>query len=161
MKINILFTIITSMLLFVVSPAISLSSNDIESISHINPVNLRCEYLINPLGIDIASPRLSWNLNSEERNQKQHAYQIMVSESAKDLKLNKGELWDTGKIVSDQCLHIRYKGKKLASRMKVYWKVRVWDEEDQPSAWSSVANWEMSFLGQIRLEGQLDRCRRG
>jgi len=60
--------------------------------------------------------------------------------------MEKGDLWDTGKIVSEECLHIRYGGKKLQSGMKVFWKVRVWDGNDTASDWSSAANWEMSFL---------------
>jgi len=146
MKINFLFIIIMSMILFIGSQAKHISSDTLESKVAIQPGNLRCEYLINPLGIDTPAPRLSWNLSTDKQNQKQQAYQILASESKKNLNSDKGDLWDTGKIISDQCLHIPYEGKDLASRMKIYWKVRVWDQEDLPSEWSSIAEWEMSFL---------------
>src|SRR5271163_2842329 len=63
---------------------------------------LRCEYLENPLGIDVRQPRLNWILDSGERGQKQTAYQILVASRADELKNDRGDLWDSGKISSDQ-----------------------------------------------------------
>src|SRR6185369_12610934 len=83
---------------------------------------LRCEYLKNPLGIDTASPRLSWILDSDERGEKQTAYQILVASSAEELKKDSGDLWDSGKVVSDQTTFVAYAGKALASRAACFWK---------------------------------------
>jgi hypothetical protein len=107
---------------------------------------LRCEYLENPLGIDAAQPRLSWILDSNERGQRQTAYQILAASSADELKKDRGDLWDSGKVSSDQTTFVTYGGKPLASRQACFWKVRSWDQDGQPSPWSKVAFWEMGLL---------------
>src|ERR1019366_3065347 len=72
--------------------------------------NLRCEYLTEPLGIDAASPRLSWIIISGQRGEQQTAYQILVASSAKMLSQDKGDLWDSGKVASDENSQIAYAG---------------------------------------------------
>jgi len=107
---------------------------------------LRCEYLDNPLGIDARQPRLSWTLESSERGQKQTAYQILVASSADGLKAGHADLWDSGKIVSDQTTFVVYAGKPLAARQTCFWKVRSWDKNGNTSPWSDPARWEMGLL---------------
>ena len=107
---------------------------------------LRCEYLTDPLGIDAASPRLSWTINSSRRGELQTAYQVLVASSAKLLGKDKGDLWDSGKVASDEQSQIVYSGSPLLSRQSCYWKVRIWDREGKPSAWSPVAQWQMGLL---------------
>ena len=108
--------------------------------------NLRCEYLVNPMGIDAVEPRLSWILESEKRSCMQSAYHILVASSAETLERNRGDLWNSGKVRSDQTSQIMYKGKPLKSRMRCYWKVRIWDEHDRDTAWSKPATWTMGLL---------------
>lgn len=108
--------------------------------------NLRCEYLVNPLGIDATSPRLSWTITSERRGEKQTAYQVMVASTAKLLDAGQGDLWDIGKVISDETSQIVYAGKPLTSRQSCFWKVRVWDRDGKLGAWSSVAQWHMGLL---------------
>jgi alpha-L-rhamnosidase len=108
--------------------------------------SLRCEYLKNPLGIDIASPRLSWVLESEERGQKQTSYQIIVASSPELLSKDQGDLWDSGKVASDLAIQIQYAGKTLRSRTACFWKVKVADANGNESAWSENASWEMGLL---------------
>lgn len=108
--------------------------------------NLRCEYRINPLGIDVIKPGLSWVLSSHQRGQNQTAYQILVASSPETLSKDQGDLWDSGKVASDQQLHITYGGKPLASRQRCHWKARVWDQSGEPSAWSEPALWSMGLL---------------
>ena len=109
--------------------------------------NLRCEYLTNPLGIDPVAPRLSWELNAkDERQFKQTAYQILVASSEDILKSDKGDLWDSGKAVSDQQNQIEYSGKPLVSLARCFWKARIWDKEGKASAWSKPALWTMGIL---------------
>ena len=108
--------------------------------------NLRCESLENPLGIDATQPRLSWQLSSGERGQKQTAYQILVAASEKNLAKDKGDLWDSGKISSDQSIQVDYAGQPLASRAQCFWKVRVWDKDGKVSGWSKPALWTMGLL---------------
>jgi alpha-L-rhamnosidase len=71
--------------------------------------NLKCDYLINPLGIDKPNPRLSWKLESDQRGQKQSAYQVIVASSRDKLDKDVGDLWDSGSIESDQSLNVVYK----------------------------------------------------
>ncbi|MCK5702708.1 MAG: alpha-L-rhamnosidase N-terminal domain-containing protein, partial [Cyclobacteriaceae bacterium] len=94
----------------------------------------------------MSTPRLSWILNSEGKSIEQSAYQILVATNQEILQKDSSDLWNTGKISTDQSIHIKYEGKKLESGMRVFWKVRIWDEHNQPTAWSDVAFWEMSLL---------------
>ena len=112
----------------------------------LEPVELRCEYRVNPLGIDDVQPRLSWQLKADKRGQKQSAYRILVASSAEKLEQDQGDLWDTGKVASDQSIQMAYKGKQLESRMQCFWKVMVWGNDAKPSAWSTPALWSMGLL---------------
>ncbi|HEY4416555.1 MAG TPA: glycoside hydrolase family 78 protein [Verrucomicrobiae bacterium] len=106
----------------------------------------RCEYLDNPLGIDAAQPRLNWVLASDQRGDKQTAYQILVASSAELLATDKGDLWDSGKVASDESTQIIYQGQPLDSRQDCFWKVRVWDANGSPGEWGPVAHWQMGLL---------------
>ncbi len=108
--------------------------------------NLRCEYLVSPLGIDSINPRLSWILESDERGQYQTSYRIIVASNKDLIEKAKGDLWDTGKINSDESIQIVYAGKPLKSKMHCYWKVKVWDKDDIESEWSNSAIWTMGLL---------------
>ena len=121
--------------------------------------NLRCEYFSEPIGIDVIQPRLSWNIEEKEtgsdsRGLKQVAYQVLVASTADLLKRDKGDLWDSGKVLSDQSQQVKFLGKPLNSRMECYWKVRVWTnsggveltQEGKTSAWSHHATWTMGLL---------------
>ena len=109
--------------------------------------NLRCEYRVNPLGIDAAQPRISWMMTGGQvRGLRQTAYQVLVASSGKLLESDQGDLWDSGKVVSSQSLQIEYNGKPLASQQGYHWKVRVWDADGKASAWSRPATWEMGLL---------------
>jgi len=110
------------------------------------PGDLRCEYLVNPLGIGVAQPRLSWIVQSEERGQVQTAYRILVASDPKYLEDGRGDLWDTGKVTSNRSIQMVYEGKPLPSQMRCYWKVRVWDKGNMPSVWSKPALWTMGLL---------------
>ena len=108
--------------------------------------DLRCEYLVNPLGIDATSPRLSWILTSSRRGEMQTAYQILVASSAKLLDQESGDLWDSGKVASDESSQIVYSGSPLISREECFWKVRAWDADGHPGSWSPAAHWQMGLL---------------
>lgn len=128
--------LIVALTLFLISPAFAA----------MRPVNLKCEYLVNPIGIDALPPRLSWQLASEERDQRQSAYQILVASTEESLRRNRGDLWDSGRVSSGEQLHIEYAGKPLRSGQRCYWKVRVWDREGRRSQYSAPAHWEMGLL---------------
>ncbi|APY11612.1 hypothetical protein BWZ22_10320 [Seonamhaeicola sp. S2-3] len=110
--------------------------------------DLRCEYKINPLGIDNTAPRLSWKLKQEnlERGQKQTAYQILVSSSLEKLKNNNGDVWDSGKVTSNQSVNNTYQGNALQSAKQYFWKVKIWDKDGNASKWSEPAKFSMGLL---------------
>src|SRR5215831_12291743 len=110
------------------------------------PVHLRCEYMENPLGIDIAAPRLSWQSESTERNWKQAAYEVLVASSSDRLQPGQADVWDSGRTVSDESVGIAYNGPALESRKRYYWKVRVWDASGHVSDSAEEAWWEMGLL---------------
>ncbi len=107
---------------------------------------MHCEQLENPSGIDVTRPRLSWMLDSSQHDVRQAAYQILVASSEAALKSDHGDLWDSGKVASDDSVLVPYAGKPLASRMQCFWKVRVWDASGKVSAWSKSASWTMGIL---------------
>lgn len=107
---------------------------------------LRCEYLKDPEGIDVLQPRLSWVIYSTERDQRQTAYRVVVASSLARLHADIGDLWDSGKVESDQSIHVKYAGRPLCSHRVCYWKVRIWDKHGRPTAWSKPARWTMGML---------------
>ncbi|RYU95636.1 alpha-L-rhamnosidase [Emticicia agri] len=107
---------------------------------------LRCEYFDNPLGLDTQKPRLSWQMVSGTRGAKQTAYQILVADTEENLKKDNGNVWNSGMVKSDQSLWITYAGKALESRKRYFWKVKVWNDKNKPTAYSPTSWWEMGLL---------------
>ncbi len=116
------------------------------SVASAKPVRLRCEYLENPLGLDVGAPHLSWQSDSGERNWKQIAYEIFVASSEESLRADKADIWDSGKVDSADSVGIVYRGPALESRKRYYWKVRVWDAGGQTSDAAAGAWWETGLL---------------
>jgi alpha-L-rhamnosidase len=107
---------------------------------------LTCEYLEDPQSVGTARPRLSWILASDRRGSRQTAHQVLVAENVEELGRGRGSLWDSGKVASAQSVLVEYRGVPLKSRMRCYWKVRVWDETGEASDWSAAASWAMGLL---------------
>ncbi|MEP7279606.1 MAG: family 78 glycoside hydrolase catalytic domain [Bacteroidota bacterium] len=110
------------------------------------PSHLTCEYRTNPLGIDVLQPRLSWNIVSKEKNQLQTAYEIVVSDDSNNKEQGKGNVWNTGKILSGNNIHIDYNGKALKPFTRYFWRVKVYDKNGRPSGWSELAFFETAAL---------------
>jgi len=129
--------------------------------------SLSCEYKVDPIGTGSQNPRLGWQLISDERNQFQSAYRIIVSDDPEILKSGKGNIWDSKKVDSDQSVLVKYSGLPLKSGEKYYWKVKVWDNEKKESDWSKIASWQMGLLSKqdwknaewIGYEDMLDTMR--
>jgi len=117
-------------------------------------VKLRTEYHVNPLGIDITKPRLSWIIESGVKGQVQTAYRVVVSSSQANLDKEKADIWDSGKVNSDKTSQIEYKGLPLKSRMQCFWKVMVWDKDGKASKWSEGSFWTMGLLGKSDWQGK-------
>jgi len=107
--------------------------------------NLTVEYHRNPIGIETPAPRLSWKLESDKKDVLQLACQVWCASSAE--KLEKEELiWNSGRVESGQSVHVEYKGEKLESGQRVFWKVKAWNNQNEESGWSETASWEMGLL---------------
>jgi len=123
----------------------------------LKPEQLRCEYRVNPAGIDTTEPRLSWVLspvNPKARGLRQTAYRILVASTEASLRANIGDLWDTGRVQSSESIQVAYRGNPLASGMAAYWKVQVWDQDAQNSEWSGPAQWSMGLLSSQDWHGE-------
>ena len=106
----------------------------------------RCELASDPLGVDVAAPRLSWRVVSDEPGQRQTAWQIQAASTPELLAADKADLWDSGRMESDDTTLLPYAGRALVSSQAVFWRVRSWDREGRPSAWSEPARWTMGLL---------------
>uniref|UniRef100_UPI00321801F7 glycoside hydrolase family 78 protein n=1 Tax=uncultured Draconibacterium sp. TaxID=1573823 RepID=UPI00321801F7 len=105
-----------------------------------------CEYHKNPVGIDIEKPRFSWQMDSDQKNVSQTAYEIRVAKSKNDLSKKSKQLWNSGKVESDNSINIVYGGEALQSMECAWWQVRVWDNNGKSSDWSETSYWEMGIL---------------
>jgi alpha-L-rhamnosidase len=108
------------------------------------PGNLRCEYLVNPLGIDTHTPRLSWLLNDDRHGALQTSYRILIGTDSLSVANGSGNVWDSRKVDSDKML-VTYSGKSLEPFTKYYWSVEVWDKDRIKSA-PSTATFETGML---------------
>jgi len=114
--------------------------------SDLEVVRLRCEFARDPLGVDAAQPRLSWQLRAAQRDEGQSAYEVLAATAPEVLARDQGDLWASGRVASDETVDIPYLGRPLASAEQVFWKVRVWDRRGRVTAWSPVAQWTMGLL---------------
>jgi alpha-L-rhamnosidase len=135
-----------------VAGALTLLSVWAQAAALVRPTQLRCEYLENPLGLDARQPRLGWVLAAENKNARslsQSAYQVLVASTPEKLARHEGDLWDSGRVASDQAAQVPFSGLRLAASQRCFWKVKVWDQDAQPSDWSVPASWEMGLLAPV------------
>ncbi len=110
------------------------------------PVGPRCEYRVNPLGVDVERPRLCFTIAAPGRDWRQSAYQILAASDPEQLARDQGDLWDSGKVAGSDPTAIVYDGKTLKPHQYCYWKARVWDQAGQESPWSEPAYWSMGLM---------------
>ncbi|MFD9445323.1 alpha-L-rhamnosidase [Streptomyces sp. NPDC060006] len=106
------------------------------------------EYVRHPLGIDVQRPRLSWPMTSDEPGARQSGYRIRVASSA--TRLTHPDVWDSGRIASDESVLVPYAGPRLKPRTRYFWSVRVWDGDGNASAWSEPSWWETGLVDTAR-----------
>jgi alpha-L-rhamnosidase len=114
--------------------------------SHTEPYELLCESKFNPTGIATIQPQFSWKNKADVNKSHQTAYQILVASSPSMLKEGKTDLWNSGKVISSQSVWIPYKGETLESRSVAYWKIKLWDQNDDPSKWSDTHSFSVGLL---------------
>jgi alpha-L-rhamnosidase len=85
-------------------------------------------------------------MTSGRRGERQTAYQILVASSLKLLGQEKGDLWDSGKVETNQSSQVEYAGQPLVSREDCFWKVRLWDGEGRAGGWSAAERWQIGLL---------------
>ncbi|WP_282135200.1 family 78 glycoside hydrolase catalytic domain [Seonamhaeicola maritimus] len=117
--------------------------------------DLKCEYRVNPLGIDNTKPRFSWKLVEEKqlRGQRQKAFQVLVASSLDNLNKNIGDLWDSGKVETNKSVNNVYNGNVLEATKKYFWKVKVWDVFGEESNWSDYRLFSMGLLEKADWKG--------
>ncbi len=132
-------------------PALLLFGCSTAETRRVKVVRMQTEYLSQPLAVEAANPRLFWQLqplSPDARNLSQSAYQILVASAPEALSRDEGDLWDSGKVESSHSVQVKYEGTPLASRRQAFWKVRVWDQDGEVSAWSEVASWRTGLLNE-------------
>lgn len=107
---------------------------------------LRCEYRQNPLGIEVHTPMLGWQLVSPQRNVTQTAYEILVDADSAALAKQVARSWNSGKVNTAASIQVPYAGRPLQAAKKYYWKLRVWDNKGNRSGWSKIQYWQMGLL---------------
>ena len=123
--------------------------------SLLEPVDVRCEYLTDPLGIDVARPRLSWALRGGVRGERQSSYRVIVASTVERALAGSADLWDTGKVPDQSgdlgsvaTLAVEYDGPALESGQRAWWTVQVWNAAGEPAGTSAPASWEMGLLAE-------------
>lgn len=114
--------------------------------AEINVFDLTVDYQKKPLGIASASPKLSWKIQNNDNGTSQTAYRILVASKKSLLQEGKADVWDSRKVNSDQSIQVNYQGKRLESRQRYFWKVKVWDQEGKAGSYSPIDWWEMALL---------------
>ena len=112
----------------------------------LQPEFLECEYLNNPLCVDVSQPRFTWKFTSSQKNKMQSAYEIIVSDNTKDIYKLKGNEWTSGKIISNENVNVEYEGKAIQPFTRYYWRVKVYDEDRNPYNWSKPSWFETALL---------------
>lgn len=152
LKRNRLFCLIT-----VVIGSIFLSFQGTALGASVVPKRLVVEYRENPLGVDSKKPRFGWILEATDQGgvgQQQTAYRILVASTSRLLAGNKGDVWDSGWVPSDESQHIEYRGRELVSDRTYHWKVQVKDESGSLSAWSASARWSTGWFSSDEWKGK-------
>ncbi|RXK86727.1 family 78 glycoside hydrolase catalytic domain [Filimonas effusa] len=114
---------------------------------------LSCENSVNPVGIDVKEPHFGWNIQAAQRNTIQAAYQVLVSDDAALLAAGKGNMWDSKKVNTGASVMVKYAGKPLQAAKQYFWKVRVWDNKGNMSAWSAPAYWRAGLFTKTDWKG--------
>jgi len=138
-------------LYFVFLLAVLLSSQKI-TLANSETGILRCEYLLNPIGIDSPNPRFTWMMVDDSREAAQSAYELIVGNDSSKVASGVGEKWATGKVTSAAML-VEYNGSQLEPFTRYYWSVKVYDAAGNPSTVSAPASFETGMMKMENWKG--------
>jgi alpha-L-rhamnosidase len=116
--------------------------------NYVGPVELRVDDLRLPVGLDDPTPRFSWQLASRARGARQSAYQVEVFSDAALVSRGKADIWDTGRVDSDQSMNIPYGGPALQPSKRYYWRVKLWVPGTAKAPETAVSRWETGLMTQ-------------
>lgn len=119
----------------------------------VKTTRLLTEGQVSPLSVESEHPRLSWMIESDDQAVMQSGYRILVATSLEKLAANEGDLWDSGRVSSDQSVYVPYGGKELQSNQRCFWKVKVYTANGE-SEWSEPASWGMGLIGELHWGGR-------
>lgn len=117
--------------------------------SALMPIDLRCEHLFEPQGLNTRQPRFTWALQGSGRNRRQTAYRIVVGSDRNEVEAGHGSHWDSSRVASDESLLIAYAGRRLRSDETLFWTVQAWDEQGVVSGFSSPAMFRTGLMEQL------------
>ena len=140
------FTVIPSLRLFCVAAAVVAP---LAVSAQLKVTSLTVEHMKNPSTVDVPAPRLSWINEAKDgkvRGERQTAYRIVVASSAEKLDAGEFDVWDSGKVPSEQSTLVPYGGRRLTSGQDCYWKVKTWNARKKASEWSETGYWGMGLL---------------
>ncbi|MFD0835658.1 alpha-L-rhamnosidase [Mariniflexile aquimaris] len=136
-------------IVFAIFLGFSCSQKDLKSSLSENELvfeSLRCNSKINPMAIEDEQPLFSWIVKAQGFNKSQSAYHIIVASSLEKLNENDADVWNSGKVSSNNSVYIKYQGKKLNPTSTYYWSVKIWDELNKPSNWSDAQTFQMGLM---------------
>jgi alpha-L-rhamnosidase len=134
--------------------AASVASSSAPKVTH-----LTTEGRVAPLGLDETTPRFGWQLSDSLQGLVQTGYRLLVASHPDSLRLDRGDLWDSGAVRSDRSQWVAYAGKPLRPNQDCYWKVRLLTNHGTTD-WSAPAHWSVGLLSEGRWQGQWIGCDR-
>ena len=139
--------------MLVLSTASGLAAQDLAVVAT-GPAALQVDNLKTPLGIDDAAPKFSWQLHDDAPGAKQTAYEVLVASSPEMLKRGTADLWDSGRIATNQSINVRYGGPALKPSTRYYWLVELWDAGGKEYPATAPSWWETGLMRQDAWKAQ-------
>jgi alpha-L-rhamnosidase len=117
-------------------------------------VHLTTNGLEEPLGTALEAPQFSWQIADSRTGARQSAYEILVASSAARLEAGNADVWDSGKVSSDQSVNVSYAGPALKGQARYFWRVRVWGTDGAAYPESKIEWWETGLADASEWKAQ-------
>ncbi len=123
-----------------------------QSNADFSAVNLKCEYLVNPLGVDTPQPRFTWQMSDTREGAEQGSWQIIVTTAGESNSGRENIIWDSEKVNSSASL-VKYCGPALKPFTRYSWSVTIWDQKGKESQSSETAFFETGMMDKSNWKG--------